>query len=126
MECSIAYRDGILEAKARGDAEYDGVKRMIADIVSHPRWMPGGAILVDYTEFNGGPITVAEVRSLAHAVGQIRDRFGRAKCAHLVAGDLEFGLVRMWESFVLDRWDGRAMCFRSRPEAMSWLTDSDA
>jgi hypothetical protein len=121
MEHAITWRGGYVEAKTRGDATFDGLAAMIAGILSHEEWQPGGAILVDHSELNSGPLTLAQIRSLAAMAAQGREKVGQARIAHAVSRDLEFGLVRMWESFVSNQWDARVMCFRSRDEAVAWL-----
>jgi len=46
----------------------------------------------------------------------------REKCAILVARDLEYGMVRMWGVFVEGKWDVTVNLFKSRDEAIVWLT----
>ena len=121
MEYSIVSRDGFLEVRTIGDGELQALANMLAELVSHPQWEPGGNLLVDHSELNAGPITPNDVRFLADKCALLRERFGRARCAHLVARNLEFGLVRMWEAYVEGKWDVIAMCFRSRVDATSWL-----
>jgi hypothetical protein len=123
MEYAIAWRDGYLEAKTHGDATFDGIAEMIAGLIAHAKWRPGGSVLVDHTELNAGPLTLAQIRAIAALAGQSREQVGTTRIAHLVARDLEFGLVRMWESFVSNQWDARLMCFRSRDEAVAWLKE---
>jgi hypothetical protein len=125
MKHEIVWRDGCLEVKTHGDATVEGMAAMIAGILSHERWQCGGAVLVDNSELNAGALTVAQIRSIADMASQGREQVGTAKIAHLVARDLEFGLVRMWEALVSQRWDARLMCFRSRDEAVAWLKQRD-
>ena len=94
---------------------------MLEELVSGPDWEPGRKLLVDRSELNAGPITADEVGSLADKATRLRERFGRARCAHLVARSLELGLVRVWEAYGEGRWDAVTMCFRSRVDATSWL-----
>lgn len=121
MQYAIVRGNGFLEVRTLGNAELGGLANMVDELLSHPHWEPGGKLLVDHSELNAGPITVDEVRVLADKVTQVRERFGHARCAHLVARSLEFGLVRMWEAYVEGRWDTVTMCFRSRVDAISWL-----
>lgn len=121
MEFMIVSQTGFLEVKTIGNAELQPLAHMVAELLAHPQWEPGGKILIDYSKLNAGPITADEVRLLADKVGLARERFGRARCAHLVAQSLEYGLVRMWEAYVEDQWDGVTKCFKSRVDATSWL-----
>ena len=121
MEYVIVSWDGFLEVRTIGNAELHGLANMLEALLSRPDWEPGGRLLVDHSELNAGPITADEVRSLADKASRLRERFGRARCAHLVARNLEFGLVRMWEAYIEGRWDAVTMCFRSRVDATTWL-----
>ncbi len=125
MEYVITWRDGFLEAKTRGEATVEGIAEMISGVVSHEKWEHGGALLVDHSELNAGPLTLAQIRSLADMAAEAGDRVGPARIAHAVSRDLEFGLVRMWESFVSLQWEARLKVFRSRDEAIAWLKEPE-
>jgi hypothetical protein len=121
MRYTIVCGDGFLDVKTSGDADLKGLLDMIADILSHPKWEKDGAILIDHSDLNSDPLTGGEIHSLAVEAGRVRERFGQARVAHLVTRSLEFGMVRMWEANVSDKWDVPTMCFRSRDEAILWL-----
>jgi len=46
---------------------------------------------------------------------------GYSRMAILTPGSLEFGLGRMWQTFVEDKWDGTSDLFRSKKDAERWL-----
>jgi hypothetical protein len=121
MKYTIISQDDFLEVRARGRVGRQEIENLIGELLAHPDWEPGGKLLVDYSEAMADPITAGEVQSIAKEVTLQRGRFGHARCAHLVARDLEYGMIRMWEAFVDERWDGITMCFRSRGEALAWL-----
>ncbi len=121
MKYTIVCGDGFLHVKTHGDAELKGFVDMVADILSHPKWAKDGAIFIDHSDLNSGPLTINDIYSIAEKVGLVRERFGRARVAFLVARNLEFGLIRMWETIASDKWDAATMCFRSRDEAILWL-----
>jgi len=54
-----------------------------------------------------------------------KDQLGKTKLALLVARDLEFGLAKMWQVFVDEKWDVISRVFRSRDEAITWLKRSN-
>ena len=123
MKNAITWHDGIIEATTEGDASLAEMTGMIAGILSHEKWRRGGAVLVDHSRLNAAPLTLGQVRALADLAAESREQVGTTRIAHLVERDLEFGLVRMWESFVENQWDARIRCFRSRDEALAWLKE---
>ena len=74
------------------------------------------------TDLNFDPITVDEVKSIATYCGLNRERFGNSKLALIVSRDLAFGMIRMWEGFMEGTWDVTERLFRSRDEALMWLS----
>jgi hypothetical protein len=125
MKHTIIWGDGFLAVKTSGDAGLKGLADMVADILSHPKWEKDGAIFIDHSDLNSDPLTVGEIYSIAGEVGRVRERFGRARVAFLVARDLEFGMLRMWDAIASDKWDGISRSFRSRTEAISWLKSNE-
>lgn len=122
MEYRIEWHDGFVESVTHGDGTFDGIAQMIGEMLSHENWRVGNGVLVDHSALNAGPLTMQEVRSLAELAGQARKQVGKARVAHVVSRDLEFGLVRMWENFVSALWEADVKCFRSRDDAVAWLT----
>ena len=68
-------------------------------------------------------MTLDEVAALAQFIRQ-RSPFTWLRAAFLVASDLEFGLVRMFEA-MRDTDNARTNVFRSREKALEWLTSSE-
>jgi len=118
---TITWNDGILESKTQGDATFDGLAGMTSALLSHEKSMPGGTVLVDHSDLKADSLKLGEIRSLAEMTAQARTQIGRARIAHVVSRDLEFGLVRMWENFASPHTDARLGCFRSRDHAIAWL-----
>ena len=121
MTFTITWNNGILEAKTEGDATFADLQDMTTALLTHEKWSPGGALLVDHSELNAESLNIGQIRSLADMATQARAQIGRARIAHAVSRDLEFGLVRMWENFVSPHLDARLGCFRSREHAVAWL-----
>jgi hypothetical protein len=121
MNYTMTSRDGFLDVETHGDADRGGLMAMIADILSHPNWAKAGAIFLNHSDLNSNPLTVDDIHSTAREVGRLREQFGQARVAVLVRRDVEFGMVRMWETIASNNWDATLRCFRSRDEAMLWL-----
>ena len=123
MEFKLQYRKGLLEVKTSGDAELGTFREMMDSMLAHEEWKPGSPFLLDHSELNAGTLTVDDIRGIAGFCAQRRDRFGRAKCAIVVSRDLEFGIGRMWQVFVSNRWDVTEELFKSKDDAREWLSD---
>jgi hypothetical protein len=123
VEFNIQYHDGLFEVKTSGDAEFEKFRDILETLVTHEKWKPGTSFLINHTELNAATLTKDDMLNIARLNGQYSAKLGQAKCAHLLARDLEFGLARMWESFVENEWDVTEKLFKSRDEAIIWLSD---
>ncbi|MFC1868992.1 hypothetical protein ACFL0H_12785 [Thermodesulfobacteriota bacterium] len=123
MKHEMHYNDGFFEVKTYGDAEPDGFRDIIDHLLAHANWKPGTTFLVNHSELNSGPLSVDDVESIAQMSVRPGAQWGQARCALLVARDLEYGMARMWEVFVEGKWDVIEHLFRSRDKAISWLKD---
>jgi hypothetical protein len=119
---TITWKDGILEAKTEGRASFEELVSMTSALLTNEKWQKDGSVLVDHSELNAESLKLGEIRALADMAVQGGEVMGHARVAHVVSGDLEFGLVRMWENFVSASLDVRVGCFRSREHAMAWLS----
>lgn len=124
MKYEVRYDDEFFEVTTHGDAELERFEDFIDLLLGHEMWKPGTAFLVDHSELNAGPLTVEEVRGIAKVCEKRRAEFGQAKFALLVSRELEYGMARMWETYVEDKWDVTTKLFRSPDEACSWLKNS--
>jgi len=121
VEFIVQYHDGFFEVKTFGDAEVEKFRDILESLVTHEKWNPGTPFLINHTDLNSAPLTADDMVTIAEINGQYRDNIGKSKCAHILARDLEYGMARMWEAFVKDRWDASVSLFRSRDDAIAWL-----
>jgi len=119
MKYELNYREGFFEVKTYGDAEPGGIKEFLNPMLAHEKWKPGTPFLVDHSELNFEHLTVNGVHEIASV--RARAELGQARCATVAPSDDQYGLIRMWEVFIDDRWDVIHEVFRSRDEAVSWL-----
>ncbi|MCP4573515.1 MAG: hypothetical protein GY838_14250 [bacterium] len=124
MEYEIHQRSGFVEVVTHGDGEAKVFQELLSEVLARPEWKPGVPVLIDHSDFNAGPLTVGEMSALADMIGNVRVELGSSRMAILVVRDLEFGLGRMWLAFVEDKWSGTSDIFRSREDAVCWLTQS--
>jgi hypothetical protein len=121
MDFTIKTRDGFLELVLTGSTEVSVFAESFDALTSRADWNPGARILVNETGMSAESTTIQEVREIALVCVQRKERFGSARGAILVSRELEYGLNRMWDVFVEDKWDVETALFRSRDEAVAWL-----
>jgi hypothetical protein len=125
MQFKEHYHDGIFEITTFGEATLQGLKDLVKAICEDEKWQPGGRILIDHTELNGEPLTVKDIYALAKMVGNYKEQFWMSKIAFLVGRDLEYNLLRMWQTFVAtEDWYVSHELFRDRDEAIAWLKNA--
>jgi hypothetical protein len=91
-------------------------------LLARDDWKPGTPILVDEIAMDASKATVDSVKASAGACTRRRAEFGKARMAILVERDLEFGMNRMWMALTSDEWDVHANVFRTREEAIEWIS----
>jgi hypothetical protein len=125
MEYSITVYKDYLEVATSGDADIATFRSYQDELSNREDCVPGTPRLINHTRLNSGSLTVDEIRGLASRVSASHAEWGYSKMAILVARDLEFGLSRMWGTFVEDELgSGKLAIFRDRDEAISWLLEN--
>ena len=121
MKYEIKEHEDFIEVVTSGDADLAGFRAFLTEVLGLATWEPGTHLLIDHTDLNSGTLTVNDVDQLASLASEARAALGPLRLATLAGRDLEFGLSRMWETYVENRWDGVTNVFRSRDEAIDWL-----
>jgi len=122
MDFSIVTQHGYLEVTLSGLPTPDAFNKYLDALLAYEDWGLGIPLLSDETNLDASKITVQEVRDIAEICAQRKSELGSIRTAILVAGDLEYGMNSMWAVFVEDKWDVEAAIFRSREEALAWLS----
>ena len=122
MDFSITPQRGYLEVKLSGRPTPDAFDKYFEALLAHDDWNPGTPILTDETNLDAGTTTVREVRDIAEVCARRKSELGPVRTAILVAGDFEYGMNRMWDAFIEGKWDVESALFRSRDEALAWLS----
>ena len=123
MEYSLVYDDGLFIGETSGDAVVETFGDLMDAMLDHDEWKPGASWLHDHTNLNADPLTAENVQGIADLCKERRERIGSGKCAIVVTADLEYGLGRMWATYVEDKWEAVTGVFRSRDEAMAWFSE---
>lgn len=121
MDFEVSFQDGVFMVVTSGDAEVMRFREYLDETFAHESWQPGMPILHDHSQLNSGPLTVDDIRRIADFCAESRAQFGHTRMAVVAGHDLEYGLARMWGTFVDGRWDVAAQTFRTRDDALRWL-----
>ncbi len=125
MTCKYEYNSsvGTIDATTDGIADLEELVAMVRHIAELCGEKRSANIIVDHSQLNAGTITMDEVRTLSNVTVSLKDFIGKRKCAHVVANDLQYGLVRAWEMMVeLSGYREFEMrVFRTRNEALDWV-----
>ena len=126
MQFKLNLQDEIFEIKVSGTANFEGFSELYKKTVEHEQWKQGGLIIADYSELHAEGLSINDIKAIAALSQQYRQRFGYAKYAIVVGREVEYGLARMWEAYLgADAWDVSQKLFRSKDEALAWLTKTD-
>ncbi|MGO9379965.1 MAG: response regulator [Dissulfurispiraceae bacterium] len=122
-ECTYNPDLNIIETSTHGPADMTALMEMvrcIAEICGHEA---SANVLVDHSQLDSSNLTMSNIEALSSICVSLKDSFKVRKCAHVVADDLQFGLVRAWEVMVesngLTDVDNRV--FKDRNEAIQWI-----
>jgi len=111
-----------MEAAISKEAVPDEFDELWDALFVHDGWKHGVSLLVDETGFDSSSLSVEDVRAIADICAKRGAELGPARIAIFVARDLEYGMNRMWMAFVEGKWGAIPELFRSRGEAIAWLT----
>jgi hypothetical protein len=105
-----------------GVADLDGFICFNSDLVNHPQWRPGMAVLVDHSQLDTSALTAREVDALAEHVSGLGDALGPAICS-IVAPDAYTAGVTVVSIKHVDESPVAIRAFASRDEAIEWLRE---
>ena len=122
MEYEIHLHAGFIEVVTHGGAEVAVFQEFLDEVLALKEWKPATPFLNDHSDLDAGPLTVNDISAIAEMFERAKVELGSSRLAVLVSRDLEYGLARMWNVFVEEKWDGIGQVFRSREDAVHWLT----
>ena len=125
MEFEITWVDPTLVVcRTSGVAEVKGYEEFLRAISSNPEFGPDVSVLMDLTELDLSPLTVADLEKLA----ALRAQQPRRRTATVVGqgSPLKYGLGRMFEGLLSLQLEFEIRVFEELDEAMAWLKADDA
>jgi len=110
-----------VEICTEGPADLSGFNSIFQSIVNLPDWQPGKSIIFDFTDLDFSGFKSVDMRLVSDQVVRYKASFGMAKWAFILSGDLQFGLMRMWEIITEDRVPMIINLFKNRADARAWI-----
>jgi hypothetical protein len=117
IEFAIDAGADVTVTMSAGHASRFVSRRSFEELVAHPRFLPGMAVLFDNTVLDTSTLTTLDIRAIAEDAQRFRDRFG--PLAILAPQPETFGLGRMLEAYTEPSLNFRT--FYARAEALEWL-----
>jgi hypothetical protein len=114
-----------LTVSASGDPEIEGFKSYLEAALSHPAWRPGMPVLCDFRQLNIQKVTTNDIIRIVLVHKQYRERTGDNPIAVVVSRQIDFGMVRIWESYSEALFSSQNV-FYTVEEAGNWLINGDA
>ena len=125
-ECNYNTDLGFVEAVTHGAATREDMVNMCISIRNLCEKHPYANVVVDHSDLDAGPLSMDDIQYIADLVASSKSVFSGRKCAHIAVKDIQFGLVRAWETLVelSGMSDLYTMSFRSRDSAIKWISNS--
>lgn len=121
-EITSAQDSAYLEIQFKGSALISGFDSAFQALLAHPGWKSGKAIILNLSDLNFVEFTSSDMRKISELVVRHRSSFGKSRWAFVISGNLQFGLMRMWEIITEDRVPMIINLFKSRAEAQEWIS----
>jgi O-methyltransferase involved in polyketide biosynthesis len=102
----------------------DEVRRTLEETYAHSDFRPEAGAVWDLTGVTID-LPTEEVRHLADFVGKLAGDRAPGRAALLVSGELDEGLIKMYESILSGQSSKPIMIFRDKEEAERWLLQKD-
>jgi len=105
-----------------GDATVEGFRDLLNAIFEHENWESDKSLVSDHSDLNVSKITADDVRRIAQTAAELRSKFRVTKHAVIAPRNLEYGLSRMWLAYIGEENKVTSRTFRSREEAIAWIS----
>lgn len=122
MDFSIERKNDFWQVVTSGQAVVETWKAIHASLFSHPEYQPGMNILMDHRQLETHQLTTANIQAIAQISRSRKASFGSGKLAICVSEEVDYGLVRMWQSYSDDELEIQVKIFRDCKSAEQWLT----
>ena len=111
---------GVIDVRCWGEFTAEECLALLAEIHRHPDYRPGFHTLSDCRELSRA-FTPHELERVMAAINIEPSERGGARTAIVVAGDVQFGMSRMFQASSESRLGLTTQVFRDMNEARHWL-----
>jgi hypothetical protein len=122
LDFTVEYIDGMFICTASGKAEAGDAAKVMEAMLSHPEWKPGTPRCYDVSKLDTDSLTVKEMRRIAGFASIHKKELGGGKIAMVASRNLEYGFARMLSVLVTSFGESDLEVFRTREEALAWLS----
>lgn len=123
-EIDVHCEGDLARITVRGTVTLTDLKSALELLVASPGYRPRIAMLWDLRAADAGELRAPDLTRYARHLADYPERFG-ARVAMVVSRDLEFGVMRMWQSFAEAPVPQERRVFRNLDEALGWLRETD-
>ena len=125
MKHDISIQDHIFLIILSGGISPREYGTVAKDLVNLPQWKPGMPVLIDYSYIDLSKETGKDAQQYVQAIAPFRAGLGNGRLACVNTNPADFGLGRIWQSFMELMTDLEVGIFYTYDEAVRWLTEPD-
>ncbi len=111
--------------KIIGRLTRDILSSILEQVMSHPEYKPGMNRFWDFLETDVSQMSPEDWRTYAKVVRSLESQPGKVRAVALVANDLEYGMIRLFQSVGNGILPTATYVTRSEEEAEAWITSTD-
>ena len=123
MIFDIFHVNGIFHTRLDGEPDASSLEAYYEKLTSHKEWNNSSKILSDETSMSYQKIKSADMQKLARITTSFKNKFKNSSIAVYVNSEYNFGMARMWQSYVDTELNAKVCIFRSYEAANSWLKE---
>jgi hypothetical protein len=116
----------LLTLRATGKFSVASFEKMIIDILSDKRWLPGMDCLIDHSTLDLSETSSDHIKAAADIHKRYNAQVGQGRIAVVLGSEVDFGLGRMYEMFVESAVLATVRSFRTADEAREWLAEDNS
>ena len=121
MIFDISYVNGIFHTILKGEPDPLSLELYYKSLTSHHEWGIFTKVLSDERAIDYERIKSADMIELVAISISFKNKIKKASFAIYVNSNLNFGMARVWKTYIDTEWDAETGIFRSYEDARSWL-----
>ncbi len=125
-EYRILNDRNLISVRASGQFSISAFEDMIKDMQSDRKWRPNMDSLIDFSFLDFSATTADNIRMAAEIHKRYDYRICRGRIAVIFGRESDFGLGRMYETFLESAVLATVRSFRNADEARHWIAENDS